>query len=34
MAKANEGQVVQVKVASGQIVTGIARNGGQVEGGF
>jgi flagella basal body P-ring formation protein FlgA len=31
MAKANEGQLVQVKVASGQIVTGIARNGGQVE---
>lgn len=34
MAKANEGQVVQVKVASGQVVTGIARNGGQVEVGF
>jgi flagella basal body P-ring formation protein FlgA len=34
MAKANEGQVVQVKVASGQMVTGIARNGGQVEVGF
>lgn len=34
MGKANEGQVVQVKVASGQIVTGIARNGGQVEVGF
>jgi flagellar basal body P-ring formation protein FlgA len=31
MAKANEGQLVQVKVASGQIVTGIARIGGQVE---
>jgi flagella basal body P-ring formation protein FlgA len=31
MAKANEGQLVQVKVASGQIVTGIARAGGQVE---
>ena len=31
MSKANEGQIVQVKVASGQIVTGIARNGGQVE---
>jgi flagellar basal body P-ring formation protein FlgA len=31
MTKANEGQVVQVKVASGQVVTGIARNGGQVE---
>lgn len=34
MAKANEGQVVQVKVASGQLVTGIARSGGQVEVGF
>jgi flagellar basal body P-ring formation protein FlgA len=34
IAKANEGQVVQVKVASGQMVTGIARNGGQVEVGF
>lgn len=34
MAKANEGQVVQVKVASGQVVTGIARNSGQVEVGF
>lgn len=34
MGKANEGQVVQVKVASGQVVTGIARNGGQVEVGF
>ena len=34
MAKANEGQVVQVKVASGQMVSGIARNGGQVEVGF
>jgi flagella basal body P-ring formation protein FlgA len=31
MAKANEGQVVQVKAASGQVVTGIARSGGQVE---
>jgi len=31
MGKANEGQVVQVKVASGHVVTGIARNGGQVE---
>lgn len=31
MSKANEGQIVQVKVASGQIVTGIARSGGQVE---
>jgi flagella basal body P-ring formation protein FlgA len=34
VAKANEGQVVQVKVASGQVVSGIARNGGQVEVGF
>jgi flagella basal body P-ring formation protein FlgA len=34
MSKANEGQIVQVKVASGQIVTGIARNGGQIEVGF
>jgi flagella basal body P-ring formation protein FlgA len=34
MAKANEGQVVQVKVASGQLVTGIARAGGQIEVGF
>jgi len=34
MAKASEGQVVQVKVSSGQVVTGIARNGGQVEVGF
>jgi flagella basal body P-ring formation protein FlgA len=31
MGKANEGQIVQVKVASGQVVTGIAHNGGQVE---
>lgn len=31
MSKANEGQVVQVKVANGQIVSGIARQGGQVE---
>lgn len=31
MSKANEGQIVQVKVASGQVITGIARNGGQVE---
>jgi len=31
VSKANEGQVVQVKVASGQVITGIARNGGQVE---
>jgi flagellar basal body P-ring formation protein FlgA len=34
MGKANEGQVVQVKVASGQIVTGIAHAGGQIEVGF
>jgi flagella basal body P-ring formation protein FlgA len=34
MSKANEGQVVQVKVVSGQIVTGIARSGGQIEVGF
>jgi flagella basal body P-ring formation protein FlgA len=34
MSKANEGQVVQVKVASGQIVTGIAHSGGQIEVGF
>jgi flagellar basal body P-ring formation protein FlgA len=34
MAKANEGQVVQVKVASGQLVTGIAHAGGQIEVGF
>lgn len=34
MSKANEGQIVQVKVASGQIVTGIAHNGGQIEVGF
>ena len=34
MGKANEGQIVQVKVASGQIVSGIARNGGQIEVGF
>lgn len=31
LAKANDGQVVQVKVASGKVVTGIARQGGQVE---
>jgi len=31
MTKANEGQVVQVKVANGQVVTGIARQGGQIE---
>jgi flagella basal body P-ring formation protein FlgA len=34
MTKANEGQVVQVKVASGQVVTGIARQGGLIEAGF
>lgn len=34
MGKANEGQVVQVKVASGQLVTGIARAGGQIEVGY
>jgi len=31
LGKANEGQVVQAKVASGKIVTGIARLNGQVE---
>ncbi len=31
LSKANEGQIVQVKVLSGQVVSGIARNGGQVE---
>ena len=31
MGKANEGQIVQVKVASGQLVTGIAHAGGQIE---
>lgn len=31
LTKANEGQVVQVKVANGQVVSGIARSGGQVE---
>jgi flagellar basal body P-ring formation protein FlgA len=34
MSKANDGQVVQVKVASGQVVTGIARSGGLIEVGF
>ncbi|PPD49505.1 MAG: flagellar biosynthesis protein FlgA, partial [Methylotenera sp.] len=29
--KANEGQVTQVKVASGKVISGIARQGGQVE---
>ena len=31
LAKANEGQVIQVKVASGKVISGIARQGGQVE---
>lgn len=31
MTKANEGQLVQVKVASGQVVTGVARQGGLIE---
>lgn len=31
MTKANEGQVVQVRVANGQVISGIARQGGQVE---
>jgi len=31
MTNAIEGQVVQVKVASGQVVSGIARNGGNIE---
>jgi flagella basal body P-ring formation protein FlgA len=31
MANAIDGQVLRVKLSSGQIVTGIARNGGQVE---
>jgi flagella basal body P-ring formation protein FlgA len=31
LAKANEGQVTQVKVASGKVISGIARQGGQVE---
>jgi flagella basal body P-ring formation protein FlgA len=34
MTNATEGQIVQVKVASGQVVSGIARNGGQIEVGF
>lgn len=34
MTNASQGQVVRVKVASGQVVTGIARNSGQVEVGF
>jgi len=31
LGNATEGQVVQVKVASGQVVTGVARIGGQIE---
>lgn len=31
LGKAGEGQIVQVKVASGQVVSGIARQGGQVD---
>lgn len=34
MANANEGQVVQVKVSSGQVITGVARSGGHVDVGF
>lgn len=34
MANANEGQIVQVKVSSGQVISGVARNGGQVDVGF
>lgn len=34
MANAVDGQVLRVKLVSGQIVTGIARNGGQVEVGY
>jgi len=34
MANAMDGQVLRVKLSSGQVVTGIARNGGQVEVGF
>lgn len=34
LANATDGQVLRVKLASGQVVTGIARNGGQVEVGF
>lgn len=34
MGNASEGQVVQVKVTSGQLISGVARNGGQVEVGF
>ena len=31
MGSAGEGQIVQVKVASGELVSGVARPGGQVE---
>jgi flagella basal body P-ring formation protein FlgA len=31
LTSAGDGQVVQVKVASGQVISGIARNGGQIE---
>ncbi|HEY0563686.1 MAG TPA: flagellar basal body P-ring formation chaperone FlgA [Methylophilus sp.] len=31
LTKATEGQIVQVKVASGQVISGIARQGGRVE---
>ncbi|MDO9364891.1 MAG: flagellar basal body P-ring formation chaperone FlgA [Methylotenera sp.] len=34
ITKANEGELVKVKVASGQVVTGIARQGGLIEVGF
>jgi flagella basal body P-ring formation protein FlgA len=34
MNNANDGQVLKVKLANGQIVTGIARNGGHVEIGY
>lgn len=34
LGNAGEGQIVQVKVASGQVVRGIARPGGQIEVGF
>jgi len=31
MGSAGEGEIVQVKVASGELISGVARNGGQVE---
>lgn len=34
LANASEGQIVQVKVASGQVVSGIARVGGQIQVGY